>query len=160
MICMNLVVLRKRMKMTQEEVADHIGVSRQAVVKWEKGESLPDLEKCTELADLFQVSMDDLIRYEDQTEKIPIPPKGKYFFGSVTVGERGQIVIPKKARDIFRIKPGSRLLLLGDESQGIAILPEYALQELYSVMKTQNPVRKTDWSPAEEEVLEDEMHKE
>lgn len=49
-------------------------------------------------------------------------PKGKYVFGTVKVGEKGQIVIPKEARDVFHIKPGDMLLLLGDENQGIAIV--------------------------------------
>jgi AbrB family looped-hinge helix DNA binding protein len=49
-------------------------------------------------------------------------PDGKHIFGTVKVGEKGQIVIPKEARDLFNIKPGDTLLLLGDESQGIAIV--------------------------------------
>jgi len=49
-------------------------------------------------------------------------PKGKHVFGMVTVGERGQIVIPKKARDLFDIKPGDSLLMLGDEAQGLALV--------------------------------------
>ncbi|MGQ9498568.1 MAG: AbrB/MazE/SpoVT family DNA-binding domain-containing protein [Desulfotomaculales bacterium] len=48
---------------------------------------------------------------------------GKYFFGTVRVGERGQIVIPKEARDKFNIRQGDTLLILGDEQkQGIAIV--------------------------------------
>ena len=47
---------------------------------------------------------------------------GKHIFGTVRVGEKGQIVIPKNARRIFNIKPGDTLLVLGDESQGIAIV--------------------------------------
>ena len=50
-------------------------------------------------------------------------PEGKYAW-TVTVGEKGQIVIPKKARDIFDIKPGDTLMLLADEKQGIAIPPK------------------------------------
>lgn len=49
-------------------------------------------------------------------------PDGKYIFGTVKVGERGQIVIPKEAREVFDIKAGDTLLLLGDEAQGIAIV--------------------------------------
>lgn len=49
------------------------------------------------------------------------PPKGKHAW-TAKVGEKGQIVIPKEARDIFNIKPGDTLLLLGDEEQGIAIV--------------------------------------
>ncbi len=47
-------------------------------------------------------------------------PKGKYAW-TVKVGEKGQFVIPKEARDLFNIKPGDTLLILGDEEQGIAI---------------------------------------
>ena len=48
-------------------------------------------------------------------------PKGK-FISTVKVGEKGQIVIPKPARDMFSIKPGDTVLLLADEDQGIAIV--------------------------------------
>lgn len=50
-------------------------------------------------------------------------PEGKYAW-TVTVGEKGQIVIPKQARDLFKIKPGDSLVLLGDEKRGIAIPPK------------------------------------
>lgn len=59
-------------------------------------------------------------------------PKGKYAW-TATVGEKGQIVIPKKAREIFNIKPGDTLLLLGDEERGIAIMPKGAFAELFDV---------------------------
>jgi AbrB family looped-hinge helix DNA binding protein len=49
-------------------------------------------------------------------------PKEKHIFGTVKVGEKGQIVIPKEARELFNIKPGDSLLVLGDEAQGIAIV--------------------------------------
>lgn len=48
-------------------------------------------------------------------------PKGKYVFGTAKVGEKGQIVIPKEARDVFDIRPGDNLLILGDESSGIVV---------------------------------------
>lgn len=47
-------------------------------------------------------------------------PEGKYIW-SARVGEKGQIVIPKEAREVFDIKPGDTVLLLGDVNQGIAI---------------------------------------
>lgn len=50
-------------------------------------------------------------------------PKGKYAW-TVTVGEKGQIVIPKQAREIFGIAPGDTLILLGDEERGLAIPPK------------------------------------
>ncbi len=56
-------------------------------------------------------------------------PEGRYAW-TVTVGEKGQIVIPKQAREVFGIKPGDTLLLLGDERQGIAIPPKAAMDVL------------------------------
>ena len=53
---------------------------------------------------------------------MPLPPKGKHLFGMVTVGDKGQIVIPAKARKIFEISPGDQLVVLGDERQGLAIM--------------------------------------
>ena len=57
-------------------------------------------------------------------------PKGKYAW-TVTVGEKGQIVIPKQARDIFQINPGDTLVILGDEQRGLAIPPK-AMFEMFS----------------------------
>lgn len=58
--------------------------------------------------------------------------KGKYAW-TATVGEKGQIVIPKQARELFDIKPGDTLLLLGDEERGIAIPPKGAFAELFDM---------------------------
>ena len=119
----NIVRLRKINQMTQEDIAEAVGVSRQAVAKWESGETIPDLEKCKLLAELFGVSLDDLANYEPEDNMgLDVPPKGKHIFGMVTVGDKGQIVIPAKARKLFNISPGDQLIVLGDESQGIAIM--------------------------------------
>lgn len=122
MIGMNLKTLRKINNYTQEEVAEKINVSRQSVAKWENNESVPDINSCVELAKLYNVTLDNLVNHSQEKSGIIIPPKGKYFFGSVTVGERGQIVIPKEARDVFSINTGDKLLVLGDEEKGIAIV--------------------------------------
>lgn len=122
MINMNLKKMRKIHRFTQEEVAEKIGVSRQAVAKWESGETVPDINNCKALAELYAVSLDDLVNNLDGTEVAGVKPKGKHIFGLVKVGERGQVVIPKKAREIFNICPGDSLLMLGDETQGIAIV--------------------------------------
>jgi len=59
----------------------------------------------------------------------PRTEKTRHLFGSVKVGERGQVVIPKEAREIFDIKPGDILLVLGDVERGIALVKADALQE-------------------------------
>lgn len=56
-------------------------------------------------------------------------PKGKYAW-TVTVGEKGQIVIPKQARELFEIRPGDTLVLLGDVKRGIAIPPKGTFAEI------------------------------
>lgn len=56
-------------------------------------------------------------------------PAGKYAW-TATVGEKGQVVIPKQARELFGIEPGDTLLLLGDEKQGIAIPRKEAFDSL------------------------------
>jgi AbrB family looped-hinge helix DNA binding protein len=68
---------------------------------------------------------------EDLVDELVAPrrEKTKHLFGSVKVGERGQVVIPKEARDIFGIAPGDILLVLGDVERGIALVKADALQE-------------------------------
>lgn len=124
MFCDNLVSLRKLHDLSQEELADRLQVSRQTLSKYETGESLPDIERCKQLAEIFGVSLDDLVNYDTAATGLNVPPKGRHVFGLVTVGDKGQIVIPAKARKIFNIQPGDKLIVLGDESQGLALLSE------------------------------------
>ena len=124
MFCDNLVSLRKLHDLSQEELADRLQVSRQTLSKYETGESLPDIERCKQLAEIFGVSLDDLVNYDTAATGLNVPPKGRHAFGLVTVGGKGQIVIPAKARKIFNIQPGDKLIVLGDESQGLALLSE------------------------------------
>ena len=58
------------------------------------------------------------------------PLKGKYAW-TATVGEKGQIVIPKQARELFGIRPGDVLLLLGDTDRGIAIPPKESITQFF-----------------------------
>lgn len=136
MIGTNITTLRKKYGMTQEAIAEELNVSRQTVAKWERGDSEPDMGSCVKLAELFEVTLDDLVNYEDDQEEetMGIPPKGKHFFGSVTVGERGQIVIPQKARKVFGINPGDQLLILGDEERGLAIVPKKGILGIMSMV--------------------------
>ena len=60
----NLISMRKIHGYSQDELADKIGVSRQTLSKYETGESLPDIERCRLLADVFGVTMDDLVNYD------------------------------------------------------------------------------------------------
>jgi len=120
----NLIILRKMHGYSQEEIAEKIGISRQAYAKWESGATIPDIEKSSCLAKVYGITIDSLIKTEtaDGIGIIPPAPKGKNIWGSVTIDERGQIVIPKAARDKFGLIGGQRLIVLSDE-EGIALVP-------------------------------------
>ena len=67
-----IVRLRKIKKITQDELACAVGVSRQAVYKWESEQSYPEVAKLLEIKLLFGISIDDLL---DDTYDIPLPEK-------------------------------------------------------------------------------------
>ena len=128
--------MRKINQLTQEDIAEKLGVTRQSVAKWEAGESIPDLDKCKQLADIFGVSLDDLANYEpEENLGLGVPPKGKHLFGMVTVGDKGQIVIPAKARKLFDISSGDQLIVLGDEMQGLAIIKSQHFLDLADAVR-------------------------
>lgn len=132
MFCDNLISLRKMKQMSQEQLAEAVGVSRQTISKYETGEALPDIDKCKAMAELFDVSLDDLVNYDKQASGLGIPPKGKHMFGLAKVGDKGQIVIPAKARKIFGIEPGDNLVILGDETQGLALIVERSFMKMFN----------------------------
>lgn len=80
---------------------------------------------------LYGVTIDNLIKTEtaDGIGMIPPAPKGKNIWGTVTINERGQIVIPKAARDKFGLTGGQRLVVLSDE-EGMALIPAENLKKL------------------------------
>lgn len=117
-------------------MAEKIGVSRQTIAKWENGDSIPDLENSNRIAELFNVSLDELVNYKPDESNIPIAPKGKYAFGAVTIDDKGRITLPKKAMDVFKLKPGDKLMLLGDVKQGMALTKMNFFTSLFeSIMK-------------------------
>lgn len=126
----NLIMLRNMHGYSQEEIAEKINISRQAYAKWETGTTVPDIEKCSCLAELYGVTIDNLIKTEtaDGIGMIPPAPKGKNIWGTVTINERGQIVIPKAARDKFGLTGGQRLVVLSDE-EGMAMIPAEKFEE-------------------------------
>ncbi len=126
----NLVMLRNLHGFSQEEIAEKIGISRQAYAKWEKGSTIPDIEKCSLLAKVYGTTIDSLVKTEtaEGIGMIPPPPQGKNIWGSVTINDRGQIVIPKGARDKFELTGGQCLIVLGDE-EGIALIPAKRFEE-------------------------------
>lgn len=139
MLSENLVMLRKTNGYSQEQIAEKIGISRQAYSKWENGITIPDIEKAALLAQVYGITLDGLTRSEnvDGVGILPPAPKGKNIWGVVTIGDRGQIVIPKAVRDHFGITGGDRFVVASDEI-GIALIPadffENKLREIQDII--------------------------
>ena len=118
----NLMMLRKLNGYSQEQVAEKIGISRQAYAKWESGMTIPDLEKASLLAQIYGITLDSLTRAEsvDGVGMLPPAPKGKNIWGVAVLGDRGQIVI------------------VGSDEVGIALIPadffESKIQELEKII--------------------------
>ncbi len=125
----NLLMLRSMHGFTQEEIAEKIGISRQAYAKWESGATVPDVEKCYLLAQVYGTTVDSLLKTEtlEGVGTLLPAPRGKNIWGSVTLSDRGQIVIPKGARERFGLQGGERMIVLSDET-GIALIPAEAFE--------------------------------
>lgn len=65
--------------------------------------------------------------------------QGKHIFGMVKVGEKGQIVIPINARNMFKIKPGDQLMLIGDEKSGLAIITSEKMKTIFASILEHTP---------------------
>ena len=138
----NLKKLRKTAKLTQEAVAEKLNVSRQSVAKWESGEALPDIDNCMALARLYGVTLDDLVMYAKNPDT-EASPSGKHMFGVLKIDEKGRVIIPQRAMEVFGLKHGDKLLLMGDEEQGLAMvkLGKFlaATAEIMNIIKETDP---------------------
>lgn len=114
-----LKMYRTESGMTQEDLAEKLGVSRQAVAKWERGESIPDIDSCIKLADIYGTTVDLLVRSIGTQAHTG---DGKHIFGLSRVNAKGQLTLPASCRKVFGIKPGDTMLILGDENKGVAIV--------------------------------------
>lgn len=121
MIGENIRHARRRSGLTQEELAERTGVSRQTIVKWESGTSIPDLGHAGAVARELGVTLDDLVYFDARRTGYPIPPRGKHLW-DVRVDQEGRVGIPEEARNLFGIEPGGTMLLLGDERRGLALV--------------------------------------
>ena len=122
-VASNLKRLRQAHHLTIEGVADKVGVSRQAIAKWEKGYSLPDIINCAALARLYDIPVDALLFNDAQGDQPAALPTGKHFFGTLTIDNNGTLRLPEQARATYNIKAGTHLTLLGNEV-GLALVPE------------------------------------
>ena len=83
------------------------------------------------MAKFYGVSIDALVNQDEEIGRTKVAPApiGKHLWGTVPIGAKGQIVIPKAAQDTFHLKEGDRLVVLGDEEQGIALIKAEIFEE-------------------------------
>ena len=99
-----LYELRKEKGLSQEELANHLYVTRQTVSKWELGDSTPDMDKLIMLAELFEVSLDELV-----LNKVPVTTKLDELGAKIMTKENKQKA--KKGLKIFGIIAGAVLAI-------------------------------------------------
>ncbi len=124
--------------MTQEDLAEKMGVSRQTIAKWENGESVPNVVKCNELAEIFDIELQSVaslfLNLKDQDS---FKPKDKYIFEKCIVKD-SKIIIPDEAMAIFNIKNGDELIMVGDIKQGIALFPAAVSDFMFFILHINN----------------------
>ena len=131
-IASNIRFLRKQENLSQEEFAERFGVSRQSVAKWESGESVPDIMKCLEIAEYYDLSIDALVTLSLEGMDMNVKTNdGKYIFGMVKVGCDGQIKIPEYALEVFNVREGDRLMVMGDTAKGGIALAKISLGNIF-----------------------------
>ena len=117
-----ILALRTERGMSQDDLAEKLGVSRQSVSKWETAQSTPDLDKIIKLADLFGVSVDQLVR-DGERPRPPEPPEAKVIY----VEREKQGLTPIQTLGVVVEVTGVGLSLVGLMGAPVLILPGAAL---------------------------------
>ena len=104
-----ILSLRTQRGMSQDDLAEKLEVSRQSVSKWETAQSTPDLDKIIKLADLFGVSVDELVR-EGERPQPPEPPEAKVIY--VERERKGELSLIQKLGIVMEAS-GAALAIIG-----------------------------------------------
>lgn len=110
MIGEKLKKLRRNRDLTQEEVATHLGISYQAISKWERGDGYPDITMLPALANYFAVSVDELIGMEEITSASKLDEINQKWAENRSNGKHKENV--ELMRDALKIYPNNALLLV------------------------------------------------
>ena len=109
----NLKMLRRQAGMSQEQLAEKLGVSRQAVTKWETGAGIPDIENIMAISALFDISIDDLLSNEKGSKRVSEP---EYLYESIT-----EYDIDESKHYDMKFGGAKRLVLAGYEGEKIRV---------------------------------------
>lgn len=117
----NIMSIRKAAGLTQGQLGERVGVARQTVAKWENGTAQPDLSNLKALARELDVSLDTLVGLEPPAGKVPFLSRGKHQFGTCKIGSFNTVRLPEEAMELFDLKVGDELLVLGNADYGIGL---------------------------------------
>lgn len=134
-----IIKLRKQRGLTQDDFASAVGVSRQAVYKWESGQSYPEAQKLLEIKKLFDISIDDLL---DDSFDVVIPEKKK------------RKRLPKEVKAEVEAEVASVEPIAESSDVKEAVVEEEVVSEAPSVSVEENPVV-TESSPVESPAKEE-----
>lgn len=121
-ISKNIMIFREKCGYTQETLSELLGVSRQTVAKWERGETYPDIVNCLKLSKLFKLTLDQLVSVELTAASVSADESEGRVFGLLDISEEGAIKLPESLLSIFGITTDDKLILLADKSKGIALV--------------------------------------
>lgn len=133
-----LVRLRKLKDLTQDEFASAVGVSRQAVYKWESGQSYPEVPKLLEIKMLFGISIDDLL---DETYEVAMPEKKR----------RKRIGKADKERIEKEVLAEESALVNNEDNDEVAVAPDVEVKQDDEAVTVQEPT-KEEVAPVEDAV--------
>ena len=137
-----IVQLRTAKGISQEQLAELLGVSRQSVSKWEMGQTLPQIDKVLQLSEIFSVSTDELLHEKIDISKLSVEKKKNKYFG--TDGFRGEANVTLTSMQAYKIgrflgwyyssklsgcsKPGYRpRIVIGKDTRRSSYMLEYSL---------------------------------
>lgn len=140
-----LVRLRKIKGLTQDEFASAVGVSRQAVYKWESGQSYPEVAKLLEIKILFNISIDDLL---DENYVVELPEK-KRKKREPKVERVEEVVVAPAAETAVTEAPAEEAVAEAVEVAAVAASAP-AIEEAPAEEKAEAPVEEKEEAPAEE----------
>ena len=140
-----IVKLRKMKGLTQDEFASAVGVSRQAVYKWESGQSYPEVAKLLEIKILFNISIDDLL---DENYVVELPEK-KRKKREPKVERVEEVVVAPSAETAVTEAPAEEAVAEAIEVAAVAASAP-AIEEAPAEEKAEAPVEEKEEAPAEE----------
>ena len=115
--------LRHLKRISQKDLAEMLGVTRQTIASWEDGRTIPDLMMAAKLVDVLNVTLEDLVSAEKSPETCTLGPNEKRFLGTVTIGKDCIVKLPKEFLREMGVFPGDQMLMLADTERGVEFLP-------------------------------------